>query len=142
MHVSTPFSPFLPFSSSLSHAPWEVIRKPRLGLAMVLGLQLYLDGADGGRYGAYQEHCHPHSGQAQRLRAFAQCHQGRCAVHWQHIKMITKAAKVFQGALVTPRGSLAILLFLNKANGAFALQSQIVMLITSKKQSELFQYLS
>lgn len=45
---------------------------------------------------------------------------------------------------MTPRGSLVILLFLNKANGAFALQSQIVMLITSKKQSEYYSniYLS
>lgn len=58
--------------------------------------------------------------------------------------MITKAANVFRGAPVTPRGSLVILLFLNKANGAFALQSQIVMLITSKKQSEYYSniYLS
>lgn len=67
MQVNTPFSPFSLFSPfspflPLSCAPWEVIRKPKLSLAMVLGLQLYLDGVSGGRYGAYQEHCRPHKG--------------------------------------------------------------------------------
>lgn len=68
MQVNTPFSPFSLFSPflPLSCAPWEVIRKPKLSLAMVLGLQLYLDGVSGGRYGAYQEHCRPHKGQGLR----------------------------------------------------------------------------
>lgn len=60
---------------------------------------------------------------------------------------MTKAAKVFWGVILIclPQGDcLVILLLFNKANGASALQSQTVMLTTSKKQREYYSniYLS